>query len=284
MHRSTALALTASLLLATPPALAARATTPAAPTTVRRGDARPAVAATPAAAAMRRSDALPAEAILAPLPAQVSAGDTLTLRWSVPDGVEEMEILLSADGGRHFAIRVSPELDPRAGAYRWVVPAIAAGEARLRVRVGRGAEEREGPPTSAFRIVVAARPAAVEGAALAERAAPGRPAAPGGPPAPGAIRASGAPGPLVGPAPRLVHEPGWWSGLDWGGRAADDALRVPGAQYRAAAVAQAAESADDGALAPPPASAETRAARVLPGPPRAARRVASAPAFVPLRN
>ncbi len=104
----------------------------------------------------------------------VDAGRTVELVWSAPAGVvEELEILLSVDGGRTFPIRVSPSLDPGTTHWRWHVPNLSAADARLRVRALVGGRETPGEPTSPFRIV----------------AAPGQPVE----------RA-------------LVQEGGWWSG------------------------------------------------------------------------
>ncbi len=118
--------------------------------------------------------------VLDPLPAELRAGDVVTLRWSEPGHeVEEMEVLLSVDGGRSYPLRVSPELDARSRAYRWRVPELDAAAARLRIRVGHRDGERECPPSAPFRI--AARPATA-----ARRPTPGA----------------------------TVHEAGWWDGWD----------------------------------------------------------------------
>ncbi len=91
---------------------------------------------------------------LAPVPDEVHAGDVVTLRWTAPGpGFEELEILLSVDGGRTFPLRVSPQLDPAAGEYRWRVPDLTTSGARLRVRIGDEHRELECEPSAAFRIV-----------------------------------------------------------------------------------------------------------------------------------
>ncbi len=99
---------------------------------------------------------------LAPLPAEVRAGEVVTLRWSEPvPGIEEFEILLSVDDGRSFPLRVTPELDARAGEYRWRVPDLPTATARLRVRAGNQRGEFECAPGAPFRITgrdAAARP------------------------------------------------------------------------------------------------------------------------------
>lgn len=85
---------------------------------------------------------------------EVVAGQVIELSWGdLPGGVEEMEILLSLDDGRHYAVRVSPELDARERSFRWRVPNLPAGRARLRMRLGSERAEIETEPTEPFRIV-----------------------------------------------------------------------------------------------------------------------------------
>ena len=89
----------------------------------------------------------------ADLPPQVRAGQEITLRWSdLPPAVDEVEILLSLDGGRSFAMRVSPELDQRSGVYRWRVPDVEAEHVVLRLRMGTREAELPGPISRSFRI------------------------------------------------------------------------------------------------------------------------------------
>jgi hypothetical protein len=102
----------------------------------------------------------PAPAHAAPGPArlwpgpEVAAGQVIELSWGeLPAGVHEMEILLSLDDGRHFAVRVSPELDAHERSFRWRVPNLPAGRARLRMRLGRERAEIETESSAPFRIV-----------------------------------------------------------------------------------------------------------------------------------
>jgi hypothetical protein len=75
------------------------------------------------------------------------------VRWrGVPRGAAEMELLLSLDGGRHYAIRVTDDLEADRGSYAWRVPPLASGDARLAVRVNLGGREVLGGVSSAFRI------------------------------------------------------------------------------------------------------------------------------------
>ena len=89
----------------------------------------------------------------ADLPARVCAGQEIARRWSdLPPAVDEVEILLSLDGGRSYAMRVSPELDQRSGVYRWRVPDVEAEHVVLRLRMGTREAELPGPMSRAFRI------------------------------------------------------------------------------------------------------------------------------------
>ena len=84
----------------------------------------------------------------------VRAGTFVELRWeALPADVEELEILLSLDGGRQFNLRVSPECDPGTGRYRWRVPNLASSNARLMLRYRLEGREREAEPTAPFVIL-----------------------------------------------------------------------------------------------------------------------------------
>lgn len=75
---------------------------------------------------------------------RLEGGREATLMWSagaLPGHVEEWEAFLSVDGGKYYAVRVTPHLDARVRTVRWRVPNIAATNARLMLRVGD--EERE---------------------------------------------------------------------------------------------------------------------------------------------
>ena len=121
-----------------------------------------ALAAPARAAESRPPDARPA----APEPwigsrGSVRAGETVEVQWADPGtDCEELEILLSVDGGRRFPIRISPEMGGRETSFRWRVPNLAAGDARLRLRArlrGREVESAAGRP---FEILAdPARPA-----------------------------------------------------------------------------------------------------------------------------
>jgi hypothetical protein len=90
---------------------------------------------------------------------ELRSGDVVELAWSQPPrDIDELEILLSVDGGRHYALRVSPELDPKNGRWSWRVPQLSAAHASLRVRVGDERDEALGEPTPEFSIVSGAAP------------------------------------------------------------------------------------------------------------------------------
>ena len=116
--------------------------------------------------------------------AEIQAGQIVELSWGeLPAGVEEMEILLSLDDGQHYSIRVSPELDAHERHYRWRVPNLPAGRARLRMRLGTARAEIETEPTSPFRIAGDSEPS---------------------------------------PPPPLFHEGTFWTGLETPGSGAVD--------------------------------------------------------------
>jgi len=81
------------------------------------------------------------------------AGELVQIRWAgLPAEVEEMELLLSLDGGMTFPVQLTPQLDPLLGALAWQVPNLRIGRARLRLRVGVGREEVESEPSGVFSI------------------------------------------------------------------------------------------------------------------------------------
>ncbi len=88
------------------------------------------------------------------VPATLRSGETVVLEAGRPPaGVEELEILLSVDGGRTFPVRVSRELRPEARRVEWRVPNLPASEARMRVRYRRGGREIDGPSGDPFAIL-----------------------------------------------------------------------------------------------------------------------------------
>lgn len=83
----------------------------------------------------------------------VRPGQVIELRWEQADAISELEILLSVDGGRHYAVCISPQLDPAQCVYRWQVPRhLAIGTLRMRIRFNRGGREIEGGPAEPLSV------------------------------------------------------------------------------------------------------------------------------------
>ncbi len=86
-------------------------------------------------------------------------GEVVEVRWAgAPWGVEEMELLLSVDGGRHFGVRITPDLEADRRVYTWRVPPFRSDDARLAIRVDLAGREVLAGVSDSFRI--AAEPAA----------------------------------------------------------------------------------------------------------------------------
>jgi len=178
--------------------------------------------------------------------ATLRAGVTVEVRWGgLPPGVEELEILLSLDGGRCFSVRVTPECDPHAGRYLWRVPNLATSDARLRLRLGIGGREIEVEPSARFAIV-------------------GRSD--------------------LSPEFDQFHENGWWAGLARGTSGPACGLTAPAASLAAARPvgALAPSPRQDSARASRVAHRDHRVAHGTPFQ-QPAPRIDSIPRFVPLR-
>jgi hypothetical protein len=94
------------------------------------------------------------EILLPPAAAGViHPGEVIELRWrGVPRGAEEMELLLSLDGGRTYAVRVTPDLDTDRGAFSWRVPPFPSRQARLAMRINLAGREVFAGLSAPFRI------------------------------------------------------------------------------------------------------------------------------------
>ena len=87
------------------------------------------------------------------LPCELRAGELVEIRWGPPAArVEETELVLSTDAGRHYSLHISPELDHRAGRFLWRVPNLPADRARLALRIGGPGCELVWAASSPFRI------------------------------------------------------------------------------------------------------------------------------------
>ncbi|HVP14407.1 MAG TPA: hypothetical protein VMS88_02615 [Terriglobales bacterium] len=87
------------------------------------------------------------------VPASVLAGDLVELRWAGVRGeVEEMELLLSLDGGATYPVRLTRELEGHSLRFLWRVPDLPTLRARLLLRVGGEGGERAGAVSREFGI------------------------------------------------------------------------------------------------------------------------------------
>lgn len=72
----------------------------------------------------------------------IRAGGEVEVRWTgVPSGAEEMELLLSLDGGRRIALRLTSEIPASGHSFFWTVPNLASSNASLVLRVGAAGQE-----------------------------------------------------------------------------------------------------------------------------------------------
>ena len=75
---------------------------------------------------------------------RLRAGDSVAVSWSLdPDASaerDEMELILSLDGGATFPIRVTGELSTTSRSYAWRVPALPSERAVLAMRAGDDGE------------------------------------------------------------------------------------------------------------------------------------------------
>ena len=88
-------------------------------------------------------------------------GDVIEVSWTgVPASADEVELLLSLDGGRRVAVRLTEELSSGDRSYLWRVPNLSGRQAALVLRMGIGGREVESAPSALFEIrPEAARPA-----------------------------------------------------------------------------------------------------------------------------
>ncbi len=115
----------------------------------------------PAALAATTFGSAPGDVIVLVSPAAGShlvAGQWVTLVWrpgtnfSRLDWVEEWEAFLSLDGGRHFALRITPHLDRALRTATWRVPDLPSNDVRFLLRFGDETRELLLPLSSRFTI------------------------------------------------------------------------------------------------------------------------------------
>jgi hypothetical protein len=82
---------------------------------------------------------------------RLEPGSTVHVAWSLEEAPEfdEMELVLSLDGGQSFPLRVTGDLSVAAKSLLWRVPRLPTAHARLALRTGTG-ERRE---TETLRMV-----------------------------------------------------------------------------------------------------------------------------------
>jgi hypothetical protein len=77
--------------------------------------------------------------------ARLEPGTVVGVAWSLGEigarDFDEMELVLSLDGGRSFPLRLTRGIPPDAESVRWRVPRLPSGHARLALRVGRNERE-----------------------------------------------------------------------------------------------------------------------------------------------
>jgi hypothetical protein len=75
---------------------------------------------------------------------RLHGGDTATIRWdavSLPAKVEEWEAFLSFDGGRSYALRITPHLGISVREFAWSVPNVDTSSAKILLRFGNERDE-----------------------------------------------------------------------------------------------------------------------------------------------
>jgi hypothetical protein len=92
--------------------------------------------------------ALPSQAAGLPAPLGIAAtdpflaGEFVAISWNRPDvrAFDEMEVVLSLDGGRTWPVRISHDLSPETVGTAFRIPSFPASEARVGLRAGRRGE------------------------------------------------------------------------------------------------------------------------------------------------
>ncbi len=89
-----------------------------------------------------------------PRPGQVlQGGAVVEVSWTgVPASADEVELLLSLDGGRRVAVRLTEELSSGDRSYLWRVPNLSGRQAALVLRMGIDGREIESAPSALFEI------------------------------------------------------------------------------------------------------------------------------------
>jgi len=104
-----------------------------------------AAAARPSAATPRLVSPAPGTSVAPGRAARIEIG-------GAPSGAEEWEAFVSVDGGRTYPLRATPHLPISEPAFDWVVPALAPGALRVKVRFGVAGAEKESLLAESFSI------------------------------------------------------------------------------------------------------------------------------------
>jgi hypothetical protein len=87
---------------------------------------------------------------------ELAGGAAATIEWRasapLPAEVEEWEAFLSVDGGRYYALRITPHLDRDIRRFTFTVPNVTSADARILLRFGD--EERETELESPLRFTI----------------------------------------------------------------------------------------------------------------------------------
>src|SRR5258708_927024 len=131
--------------------------------------------------ALALADPAPIRLIAPVAGAALRGGSTAAISWeadSLPSEAEEWEAFLSIDGGRHYAIRITPHLDIDIRRVTWTVPNIIARDVRMLLRFGDERHESAIEVPVSFAIEgtfngAALWPAAISSPSLGEEAREG---------------------------------------------------------------------------------------------------------------
>ena len=83
----------------------------------------------------------------------LQGGSVVEVSWTgVPASADEVELLLSLDGGRRVAVRLTEQLSSGDRSYLWRVPNLSARRAALILRMGIEGREVESAPSAVFEI------------------------------------------------------------------------------------------------------------------------------------
>ena len=78
--------------------------------------------------------------------AALESGATVRVAWSLPEArdrePDELELVLSLDGGRSFPVRMTRNLPPGTSSVAWSVPALPTAHAQLALRTGEDGDEQ----------------------------------------------------------------------------------------------------------------------------------------------